>query len=95
MITQFSNEIEGRVGKWLEWVLSAVLVDVESQRVGIWHAAEFYLVARVSEIVAGDESSKPIQVLLELVRPEGFEPPTYWFEASRSIRVSYGRATGS
>jgi hypothetical protein len=27
----------------------------------------------------------------ELARPEGLEPPAYWFEASRSIRLSYGR----
>jgi hypothetical protein len=27
-----------------------------------------------------------------LVRPEGLEPPAYWFEASRSIQLSYGRA---
>ena len=26
-----------------------------------------------------------------LARPEGFEPPASWFEAKRSIRVSYGR----
>jgi FtsP/CotA-like multicopper oxidase with cupredoxin domain len=26
------------------------------------------------------------------VRPEGLEPPAYWFEASRSIQLSYGRA---
>src|SRR5438552_19109933 len=25
-------------------------------------------------------------------RPERFELPTYWFEASRSIQLSYGRA---
>jgi HAD superfamily hydrolase (TIGR01509 family) len=30
-------------------------------------------------------------VLRGVARPEGFEPPAYWFEASRSIRVSYGR----
>jgi hypothetical protein len=27
-----------------------------------------------------------------MVRPEGLEPPAYWFEASRSIQLSYGRA---
>ncbi len=27
----------------------------------------------------------------KLARPEGLEPPAYWFEASRSIRLSYGR----
>src|SRR4051794_4748579 len=27
-----------------------------------------------------------------VVRPEGLEPPAYWFEASRSIQLSYGRA---
>ncbi len=26
-----------------------------------------------------------------LVRPERLELPAYWFEASRSIRLSYGR----
>ncbi len=27
-----------------------------------------------------------------LVRPEGFEPPTPWFEAKYSIQLSYERA---
>ena len=27
-----------------------------------------------------------------MARPEGLEPPAYWFEANRSIRLSYGRA---
>jgi hypothetical protein len=26
-----------------------------------------------------------------MVRPEGFEPPAYWFVASCSIQLSYGR----
>jgi hypothetical protein len=28
------------------------------------------------------------------VRPEGLEPPAYWFEANRSIQLSYGRGSG-
>jgi hypothetical protein len=30
--------------------------------------------------------------LLILARPERLELPTYWFEARRSIQLSYGRA---
>jgi hypothetical protein len=26
-----------------------------------------------------------------MVRPEGLEPPAYWFEANRSIQLSYER----
>jgi hypothetical protein len=28
------------------------------------------------------------------VRPDGFEPPTTWFEARCSIQLSYGRMGG-
>ncbi len=28
---------------------------------------------------------------MRLARPEGLEPPAYWFEANRSIQLSYGR----
>ena len=31
------------------------------------------------------------EALVLLVRPEGIEPPTSWFEARRSVRLSYGR----
>jgi adenylate cyclase, class 2 len=30
-----------------------------------------------------------------MVRPEGLEPPAYWFAASRSIQLSYGRMASS
>ena len=30
-----------------------------------------------------------------MVRPEGLEPPAYWFEANRSIQLSYGRLRGA
>ena len=36
--------------------------------------------------MAGNRNS-----LVFMVRPERFELPTYWFVASRSIQLSYGR----
>jgi hypothetical protein len=35
---------------------------------------------------------KRCRSLKVMVRPEGLEPPAYWFEANRSIQLSYGRA---
>jgi hypothetical protein len=35
--------------------------------------------------------TSPREALILLVRPEGIEPPTSWFEARRSVRLSYGR----
>ena len=32
-----------------------------------------------------------LEVNGRMVRPEGVEPPTYWFVASCSIQLSYGR----
>jgi adenylate cyclase, class 2 len=38
-----------------------------------------------------EAGGRPIGTVLWLARPEGLEPPAYWFEASRSIQLSYGR----
>ncbi len=32
-----------------------------------------------------------MKLRMGMVRPEGVEPPTYWFVASCSIQLSYGR----
>jgi hypothetical protein len=36
----------------------------------------------------------PDRTLVSMARPEGLEPPAYWFEANRSIQLSYGRGSG-
>jgi hypothetical protein len=33
--------------------------------------------------------------VISVARPEGLEPPAYWFEANRSIQLSYGRGSGN
>ena len=49
-------------------------------------ASEFYLKP------AGEIAAVPLRAeSLPLARPEGLEPPACWFEASRSIPLSYGR----
>ena len=40
---------------------------------------------------AGDGAKKGGGGEQKMVRPEGVEPPTYWFVASCSIQLSYGR----
>src|SRR5439155_27356860 len=46
-------------------------------------------VVRVTANPAGELAGA--RLAIDLVRPEGVEPPAYRFEACRSIQLSYGR----